>query len=112
MTRPQHEAVVTHPGHPVPGVRDSIVSLAPRPNPLFADAVAEGGGVLGELSEQTRAIMWLSTSRAGELDELLSSVTYPNFDKAVDAAIRLQEALEPNWHIIIVETESGEATAL
>lgn len=75
MTRPQHEAVVTHPGHPVPGVRDGIVSLAPRPNPLFADAVAEGGGVLGELSEQTRAIMWLSTSRAGELDELLS--TYP-----------------------------------
>ncbi|MBX0298910.1 hydroxyacid dehydrogenase [Cryobacterium sp. 1639] len=45
--------------------------MLPEPAPLFAAAVEQAGGVLAPLSDATRAIIWLSYARAGEIDDVL-----------------------------------------
>ncbi|WEO79113.1 D-isomer specific 2-hydroxyacid dehydrogenase family protein [Cryobacterium sp. SO2] len=52
---------------PVPGP----VAILPTGSPVFADAVARAGGVLGPLSGDTRGIIWLSYARAAELGDIL-----------------------------------------
>ncbi|WP_308287483.1 NAD(P)-dependent oxidoreductase [Cryobacterium sp. 1639] len=47
------------------------IAILPEPAPLFAAAVEQAGGVLAPLSDATRAIIWLSYARAGEIDDVL-----------------------------------------
>ena len=51
------------------------VSVAPRENPVFVDAVQRGGATVIPLSQDTRGLIWLSEKRADELAQIL--VDYP-----------------------------------
>lgn len=51
------------------------IAVLPIASPFFSDAVAAGGGVMGELSDRTRGLVWLSEKRAEDLTEILQ--TYP-----------------------------------
>ena len=47
------------------------IAVAPVASPFFSDAVTAGGGVIGEVSESTRGLVWLSEKRSEELTEIL-----------------------------------------
>lgn len=59
---------------PVPPTPGPIAVL-PSPKPVFTQAVEAGGGVVAPLSSETRGLVWLSYSRAGELGDTLAA--YP-----------------------------------
>jgi phosphoglycerate dehydrogenase-like enzyme len=54
-------------GRPEPGP----IALLPRPKQEFVDAVEAGGGVVEDLSENTRGLLWLSYSNPEQLREVL-----------------------------------------
>lgn len=60
---------------PVPPASGPIAVL-PSPQPIFTEAVEAGGGVVAPLSTETRGLVWLSYSRAGELGDTLAA--YPD----------------------------------
>jgi len=76
----QHHAVLAdepaHSFHSTPsGARRPLpgpVAILPTPNPVFAAAVLEAGGVLAPLTPDTRGLIWLSYQRAAELDAVLA----------------------------------------
>lgn len=49
------------------------ITVLPQTSPLFADAVRAGGAEIAELSNGTRALMWMSEKRAEELAEILDA---------------------------------------
>lgn len=49
------------------------IAVLPHASPFFRDAVTAGGGVVGELGADTRALVWLSEQRAAELIEILQA---------------------------------------
>lgn len=72
---PQHRAVAassTDPlgvgERPIPGP----IAILPRPTDSFEDAVRAGGGIVTELSEATRGIIWSSFHGADELAVVLA----------------------------------------
>ncbi|MCX7522336.1 hydroxyacid dehydrogenase [Microbacterium sp. STN6] len=72
----QHRAVLSAPAVALPeGERPEAgpIALLPRPKEAFADAVAAGGGVVEELSERTRGLIWLSSKHPEQLAEALRS---------------------------------------
>jgi len=54
---------------PMPGE----IAVMPLASAFFSDAVAAGGGAIGELSDRTRGLVWLSEKRADELIEILQA---------------------------------------
>jgi phosphoglycerate dehydrogenase-like enzyme len=48
------------------------IAILPQSTEFFADAVRLGGGTVGDLSDDTRGILWLSVRRADQLGEVLS----------------------------------------
>lgn len=72
----QHRAVLSTTVEALPaGERPhpGPLALLPRPNALFSDAVAAGGGQVEELSADTRALVWLSTQGAEQLADALDT---------------------------------------
>jgi phosphoglycerate dehydrogenase-like enzyme len=70
----QHRAVLAETITPLPPERrpqPGPIALLPRPNQEFIDAVEAGGGVVEEVSENTRGLLWLSYSRPHELADVL-----------------------------------------
>ncbi len=49
------------------------IAILPQSTEFFADAVRLGGGTVGDLSDDTRGILWLSIRRADQLGEVLSN---------------------------------------
>lgn len=47
------------------------LAVLPRPTALFVEAALAGGATVGELSDATRGLIWLSEQRADELAEVL-----------------------------------------
>ncbi|MEX1080301.1 MAG: D-isomer specific 2-hydroxyacid dehydrogenase family protein [Homoserinimonas sp.] len=54
---------------PTPGP----IAVLPRSKALFEDAVRDAGGVVAELSADTRGLVWLSSTGAAELAEVLAA---------------------------------------
>lgn len=54
---------------PAPGP----IALLPQPEPLFEQAVLAAGGAVAELTRETRGVVWLSSSGADELREVLAA---------------------------------------
>ncbi|ANP72616.1 NAD(P)-dependent oxidoreductase [Cryobacterium arcticum] len=71
----QHRAVLAPETATVrpPGVRSGPIAILPEDSAVFADAVAEAGGQVAELSEHTRGLIWLSYARAAELGDVLAA---------------------------------------
>lgn len=72
----QHRAVLAHPVEPLPKDRrpePGEIAILPRVDDSLAAAVEAGGGTVGELTEQTRGLVWTSFQRAEQLDEILTS---------------------------------------
>ncbi len=73
---PQHVAVVAaevaempEASRPTPGP----IAVLPLSREVFVDAVRAGGGVVEELSDSTRGVVWLSTSDTSELVSVLDA---------------------------------------
>lgn len=49
------------------------IAVLPHPKPLFTDAVRAAGGEVAELSAETRGVIWLSSTGADELAEVLAT---------------------------------------
>ncbi len=47
------------------------IAVLPLASEFFSEAVAAGGGAIGELSDRTRGLVWLSEKRADELTQIL-----------------------------------------
>lgn len=47
------------------------IAVLPLASAFFSEAVTAGGGVIGDLSDRTRGLVWLSEKRADELTEIL-----------------------------------------
>lgn len=54
---------------PIPG----SIAVLPQPKPLFVGAVRAAGGEVAELSPETRGVIWLSSTGADELAEVLET---------------------------------------
>ena len=70
----QHHAVLAQPVVPIPADRRphaGPIAVLPSPKEIFVQAVVAGGGEVEELSPSTRAIVWLSYTRAAELTGIL-----------------------------------------
>ena len=70
----QHRAVLATEAAHTPGAFQpdaGPIAVLPDPTAVFVDAVRQGGGQVAELSPDTRGIIWLSYSRAADLDEIL-----------------------------------------
>jgi phosphoglycerate dehydrogenase-like enzyme len=64
----QHRAVVAGAGRqPVRRPEGGPIAILPEHRDVFADAIVAGGGVVAELSDETRGIVWLSSSHAEHL---------------------------------------------
>lgn len=73
---PQHLPVSAGPVEPVPDDRRPArgpIAVLPEAEQTFVDAVRAGGGEVAELSEETRAIVWLFSRRSDELDGILKA---------------------------------------
>lgn len=53
--------------------RHGTVAIVDDPEPRYAAAVADAGGVLAPLSEETRGLVWTSPSGEAELERLLAA---------------------------------------
>lgn len=53
--------------------RRGTIAIVDDPEPRFAAAVAEAGGVVAPLSERTRGLVWTSPSGEAELERLLAA---------------------------------------
>ncbi len=49
------------------------IAVLPHASAFFTEAVIAGGAEIGELSPETRGLVWLSEQRADELDEILQT---------------------------------------
>jgi len=67
LGRDEAHAVPEH-LRPVPGP----IALLPAPAPLFDEAVRAAGGDVAELSADTRGVIWLASTGADELAEVLA----------------------------------------
>ncbi len=70
----QHRAVIApdgpeRPEHATP--EPGPIALLPEPEPVFSDAVTRAGGQVAPLSEDTRGLIWLSSTQAEELGRTL-----------------------------------------
>ena len=61
--------VVSDERRPTPGP----IAVLPESNPLFVDAIEAGGGTVGELSDDTRGVVWLTASLPDHLQAVLDS---------------------------------------
>lgn len=76
MSVPQHRAVLATEANIVPSASRPTpgeIALLPVPNEVFAAAVRQAGGTLGELSAATRGIIWHSYSGADDLVNALAA---------------------------------------
>ncbi|MCO5294193.1 MAG: D-isomer specific 2-hydroxyacid dehydrogenase family protein [Homoserinimonas sp.] len=72
----QHAAVLTIPTETLPSERRPQVgeiAILPDPEPFFVEAVEQAGGLTAPLSDQTRAVIWLSYERAHEMADVLDA---------------------------------------
>lgn len=75
----QHRAVLAHPVEAIPVDRrpkPGPIAVLPRTTDFYLDAIRAGGGAFAELSDETRGLIWLSSHRADQLDEVLEA--HPN----------------------------------
>ena len=49
------------------------IAVLPEPRPLFVEAIEEAGGIAAQLSDETRGVVWLSSSRPDDLRAVLES---------------------------------------
>lgn len=72
----QHRAVLSVDVKPVSAdLRPSVgpIAILPKPGALFVDAVNGAGGEVGELSEKTRGIVWLTSGSGSDLGAALDA---------------------------------------
>lgn len=74
MSGGQHVEVLGDP-HDDKGFRPEPgpIAILPKSSDVFADAVSRGGGTIEPLGPQTRGLLWLSYSRADELEQTLAN---------------------------------------
>ncbi|CAN5370541.1 D-isomer specific 2-hydroxyacid dehydrogenase family protein [soil metagenome] len=72
----QHQSIASVAIAPVPAdlrPTPGPIAILPKAGSLFVDAVAAGGGEIGELSDDTRAIVWLTSNAPGQLANVLAT---------------------------------------
>ena len=106
---PQHRAVLANElVHQVPDDRRPApgpIAVLPRAEPLFADAVRAGGGVVADLSAETRGVVWLGSEGAAELTDILAAhpqiewvqLPWAGVDAFADILERHVDAALPLW---------------
>lgn len=106
---PQHRAVLGSdlvdpvPDHrrPAPGP----IAILPESRPLFADAVHEAGGVVAELSPETRGLVWLDSQGGPELARTLAAnpqiewvqLPWAGVDAFADILVKHADSPLPLW---------------
>lgn len=77
----QHRTVMGSPAEVLPSnrrPRPGPIAVLPESSEFFVNAINEAGGTVGDISDDTRGILWLSYARAGELSDVLDA--HPNVD--------------------------------
>ena len=72
----QHQAVLADDVTPLSADRLPVpgpITILPRPEPAFAQAVEAAGGTVAELTRETRGLIWLDYGRADELRATLDA---------------------------------------
>jgi phosphoglycerate dehydrogenase-like enzyme len=107
--RPQHRAVLaTELVQEVPADRRPTpgpIALLPHADTRFEQAVRDAGGMVAELSSETRGVIWLSSHGASELAELLAEnpqiewvqMPWAGVDAFADLLNRHADAPLPLW---------------
>ncbi len=77
----QHRAVLASPPEELPPERrprPGPIAVLPEPDEFFVTAIEQAGGTVAPLSGETRGVVWLSNSRAGEFAGILRE--HPGID--------------------------------
>jgi phosphoglycerate dehydrogenase-like enzyme len=72
----QHTDPLGRTAEPVPAERRPAagpIAVLPEPEQRFVDAVVSGGGTVAPLSDETRGVIWLTSSRPDELQATLDA---------------------------------------